>query len=105
MNKSEFTIVVNGSQFIEGGMERGETVAEWNGVGIVRANNIAIAAGRPIARGNNRIRIFRNTDSRAGGVISRVFNGDDVVDAVVAAAEENEEDFLALDADGAFGDS
>src|SRR5437867_6189828 len=86
-------------------MKRGEAVTQADG--FVRTGKSAIAAGgEKVTRPSLRIiyRISRDADLRPAGSIGRIQNGDYRVEAVIGAAQKDEEQFFAIQTNGAFGE-
>jgi hypothetical protein len=104
MNHREITGVEDRREVAQRGIERREPIPEPDGVGIFDRHNVRLPAGaRVIER-----RVHRHREEFSVRVvraaIARVEHGHDVVDSVIAAAEEEENQFLVVDPDAAFGE-
>ena len=114
MEERQLTGIVERDQVGHGRMQGGETVAQRDGgarVGRIESRASAGAAGVgviAVAQG-----MLGNPEHIAVGVevadrilratIAGVHDGDEVVDAVIASAQEDKEQFLAAESDIAFG--
>src|SRR5512138_3280627 len=88
-------------EVVEVRVECGEAVARADGVRLEHAGVVALARCHVVeGRG-----IFRYPDLLSEGGIAGILNGNDVVDAVIAAPQEDEEQLLPAEADVSFGES
>ena len=83
-----------------GGVERGEAVAQTDAVRVARRRRVGHAGRGAIEHAW----ILGDSDQGAIGSVAGILNGQDVVHPVVAAAQEDEKQLLAVDADVAFGE-
>src|SRR6185436_20604969 len=85
-------------QIIKVRVQRCETVAEPNRVRLQDAWVVGLA-GRCVVKGGG---ILRQADGGAVEIVTRIIDGNEVVDSVIAAAQEDEEQLFAAEADVAF---
>src|SRR6266511_5158662 len=95
MNEGEAAGVVERGEVVKVWIQRGEAVAEADGVGLESAGIVALAGGGVVEHRG----ILGQADGLPEGRITRVLDRDDVVDSVIAAAQEDEEQLFAADAD------
>src|SRR5262245_35013413 len=108
MDQGKVARIVDGSEKLEGRMERGEAVAEANGVGVAESRVGGRGVHRVITSAHDGVvgqGVFWNANAGRGaaGVVRRVLNGDDRIQTVVRATEKDKEQLFAIAAKTAIG--
>ena len=99
MDQSQVARVVNGGQELQGRMKRGEAVAQSDRVGVSEGLVGRRRVDWEVARAADRVirgRIRRNRQARATRRVSVVLDGNDGIEGVIGAAQEDEQDFFLL---------